>query len=293
MSEVTELGYLRIGVSDLAIWRKFATEVIGLQVRDDTETGRLYLRSDTWHHRIILEEDGSDDLLAAGLRVAGPEEFRAMQDVLRKNQVPFEVADKETAQSRRVLDVMFLKDPAGTPLEIFHGPQVDTHMPFHPGRGMFGKFVTGDGGLGHVMLVSPDLNATYEFYKLLGMRGSIEYKVPRPEGYTVELLFMHCNSRDHTLAFGMPAKGRINHLMMEVSTLDDVYLTYELVKQSGVDIAIMPGKHANDQMFSFYCISPSGFQVEIGWGARPASHQSEYYTGDSYGHQFTPAGMPS
>tara|TARA_R110000803_G_scaffold178678_3_gene241088 strand:- start:4259 stop:5140 length:882 start_codon:yes stop_codon:yes gene_type:complete len=293
MSEVTELGYLRIGVSDLAIWRKFATEVIGLQVRDDTETGRLYLRSDAWHHRIILEEDGSDDLLAAGLRVAGPEEFRAMQDVLRKNQVPFEVADKETAQSRRVLDVMFLKDPAGTPLEIFHGPQVDTHMPFHPGRGMFGKFVTGDGGLGHVMLVSPDLNATYEFYKLLGMRGSIEYKVPRPEGYTVELLFMHCNSRDHTLAFGMPAKGRINHLMMEVSTLDDVYLTYELVKQSGVDIAIMPGKHANDQMFSFYCISPSGFQVEIGWGARPASHQSEYYTGDSYGHQFTPAGMPS
>ena len=293
MSEVTELGYLRIGVSDLAAWKKFATEIIGLHVRDDTETGRLYLRSDAWHHRIILEEDGSDDLLAAGLRVAGPEEFRAMQDVLRKNQVPFEVADKETAQSRRVLDVMFLKDPAGTPLEIFHGPQVDTHMPFHPGRGMFGKFVTGDGGLGHVMLVSPDLNATYEFYKLLGMRGSIEYKVPRPEGYTVELLFMHCNSRDHTLAFGMPAKGRINHLMMEVSTLDDVYLTYELVKQSGVDIAIMPGKHANDQMFSFYCISPSGFQVEIGWGARPASHQSEYYTGDSYGHQFTPAGMPS
>ena len=59
------------------------------------------------------------------------------------------------------------------------------------------------------------------------------------------------------------------------------------------EIAILPGKHANDQMFSFYCISPSGFQVEIGWGARPATHQSEYYTGDSYGHQFTPAGMPS
>ena len=81
--------------------------------------------------------------------------------------------------------------------------------------------------------------------------------------------------------------------MMEVSTLDDVYLTYELVKKAGVDIAILPGKHANDQMLSFYCISPSGFQLEIGWGARPATHQSEYYTGDTYGHEFTPAGMPS
>ena len=293
MSEVTELGYLRIGVSDLAAWKKFATEIIGLQVRDETETGRLYFRSDAWHHRIILEQDGSDDILAAGLRVAGPEEFRAMQDNLRQHQVPFEVADKKTAQSRRVLEVMFVKDPAGITLEIFHGPQVDTHIPFHPGRGMFGKFVTGNGGLGHAMLLSPDLSASYEFYKLLGMRGSIEYQVPRPDGHTVELLFMHCNTRDHTFAFGMPAKGRINHLMMEVSTLDDVYLTYELVKQAGIDVAILPGKHANDQMFSFYCISPSGFQVEIGWGARPASHQSEYYTGDSYGHQFTPAGMPS
>ena len=143
-----------------------------------------------------------------------------------------------------------------------------------------------------MMLVSKDQKASYDFYKMLGMRGSVEYKVPLPD-QTIELLFMHCNSRDHTFAFGLPSKGRINHLMLEVDNLDDVYLTYELVKKAGVDIAIMPGKHANDQMFSFYCISPSGFQIEIGWGARDASHQSEYYTGDTYGHEFTPSGLPS
>ena len=292
MSDVTELGYLRIGVSDLAAWRTFAADLIGLQAHDDTDTGALYLRCDSWHHRIVLEEDGRDDLVAVGLRVAGREEFRALQENLRTHQIPFEVADAKAAHSRRVLEMMYLKDPSGNPLEIFHGPQIDTHIPFHPGRGMFGKFVTGDGGLGHAMLVGHDLDATYEFYKHLGMRGGIEYKVPLPDR-TLELLFMHCNSRDHTLAFGFPAKGKINHLMMEVSTLDDVYLTYELVKKAGIEIAILPGKHANDQMLSFYCISPSGFQVEIGWGARAATHQSEYYTGDTYGHEFTPAGMPS
>jgi hypothetical protein len=69
MSDVTELGYLRIGVSDLAAWRTFAADLIGLQAHDDTETGALYLRCDSWHHRIVLEEDGSDDLLAVGLRL--------------------------------------------------------------------------------------------------------------------------------------------------------------------------------------------------------------------------------
>ena len=66
----------------------------------------------------------------------------------------------------------------------------------------------------------------------------------------------------------------------------DVFRTYELIQQSQYPVVISPGKHANDQMFSFYCVSPSGFQIEIGWGGRPATHQSEYYTGDTYGHKF-------
>jgi len=292
MTGITELGYVRIGVSDLGAWHKFCSELLGLEVHEDSEADRLYVRNDQWHHRIIIEKDESDDLLAAGLRVAGPAEFMDMQSVLKANDVPFTVADTATVQDRHVLELMFINDPDGTSLEIFHGPQVDPHRPFYPGRGMYGKFKTGDGGLGHMMLVSKDQKASYDFYKMLGMRGSVEYKVPLPD-QTIELLFMHCNSRDHTFAFGLPSKGRINHLMLEVDNLDDVYLTYELVKKAGVDIAIMPGKHANDQMFSFYCISPSGFQIEIGWGARDASHQSEYYTGDTYGHEFTPSGLPS
>ncbi len=71
-SGVTELGYVRFGVSKLAEWRDFATCLLGLEAGDDTEDGRLYLRTDLWHHRIVLEEDDSDDLLGAGLRVAGP-----------------------------------------------------------------------------------------------------------------------------------------------------------------------------------------------------------------------------
>ena len=137
------------------------------------------------------------------------------------------------------------------------------------------------------------LDETWAFYRLLGMRGSIEYQIPRPGGgedEALRILFMHCNTRDHTLAFGVPVGKHVEHLMLEVDNLDDVFRTYELIENSAHPIATSPGKHANDQMFSFYCVSPSGFRVEIGWGGRDATHQSEYYTGDPYGHRPVIAG---
>ena len=83
----------------------------------------------------------------------------------------------------------------------------------------------------------------------------------------------------------MAPKGRINHIMLEVDNFDDVMFTYEKIKDT-YPINIAPGKHANDQMFSFYCESPSGFMVEIGYGGAPAAYQSQYHVTDTYGHQF-------
>ena len=285
MTAITELGYVRFGVSDLEAWRAFATDLIGLEVSEEDD-GRLYLRNDLWHHRIQLEADERNDLIGAGLRVAGPTEFRDIQETLRDAGIPFEVADEATAANRCVLELLTLADPAGVPLEIFHGPRVDSHRPFHPGRGMFGRFCTGAGGVGHMMIRTDDIQETLDFYTLLGMRGSIEYRIPRPDGSAMDIGFVHCNERDHTFAFGPPAQKNVDHLMLELDNMDDVFRTYELVQQSQYPVVISPGKHANDQMFSFYCVSPSGFQIEIGWGGRPATHQSEYYTGDTYGHKF-------
>ena len=49
-------------------------------------------------------------------------------------------------------------------------------------------------------------------------------------------------------------------------------------------MTITPGKHSNDQMYSFYFRNPSGWMFEYGYGGRPATHQSEYYVEDVYGH---------
>lgn len=285
MVQVTELGYMGIGVKDLDAWKRFATTIIGMELSEEGERDRCYLRMDYWHHRLVLHDDSSDDLLYLGFRVAGGEEFAEMQQQLSEAGIKYRVGSEEEAAERHVLAVLKLTDPGGNPVEIFHGPEVQFNRPLHPGRRMHGRFKTGAGGMGHCIIRQEDSAAAYRFYRQLGMRGGVEYKIQLGK-QVVMPTFMHCNDRDHTVAFGIgESKRRLNHVMIEVDNLDDVGLTYELVREHKVPVTVKPGKHSNDHMYSFYFRNPSGWMIEYGWGARPATHQSEYYVRDVYGHE--------
>lgn len=284
MTGVTELGYMRLGVSNLEAWKDYATQILGLELVDEGEPKRCYLRMDTWHHRFILEEDGSDDVNCLGFRVAGPEEFREMDRRLSDAGVAHEIGSDALAVDRHVLEVMTLADPNGNPIEIFHGPHVQYGKPFYPGRRMYSGFATGTAGMGHCLIRNYGYQQTYDFYTLIGMRGNIQYRMTRPDGSLGEFFFFHCNDRQHTLGFGIGTDKRMNHVMLEVKSFDDLAFTYNLVKERQIPIGIELGKHANDHLYSFYCTNPSGWMIEYAWGSRPALAQSEHYDSDVYGH---------
>jgi 2,3-dihydroxybiphenyl 1,2-dioxygenase len=292
MTHVTELGYLTLGVSDIEAWKDFAAQVLGLEVVASDDPSKCFLRMDYWHHRITLVQDGSDDLKVSGLRVAGQDEFREMASRLKAAGVEIRLGSEAEAEARHVLDMM-VKDPNGHALEIFHGPHMQFDKPFHPGRAMHGRFKTGGGGLGHVMQSqTAGFEKVYEFYRLLGMRGGVEYKIAIPGApQPIPLMFLNCNERQHTFAFAGPGEKRINHMMFEVENMADVGLAHDLVVRAGLPVIIQPGSHANDQMFSFYFKNPSGFMNEIGWGGRAALAQSEYYQSDAFGHAPVPGSM--
>ena len=294
MAKVTEFGYLGIGVKDGDAWREFASQVVGMEVLDEGDGDRFYLRMDNWHHRIVVNLNGSDDMDFIGWRVAGPDEFDEMKRQLDAAGVDWKQADGEERKERMVLDLLKFTDPGGNPTEIFHGPRVETFLPFHPGRRMYGRFLTGAGGVGHCILRQHDVQKAYRFYTdVFGMRGSVEYNLPIPgTDMIASPVFMHCNERDHSVAFlGAPMEKRINHLMIEVDNMDDVGYTYDIVRKRKIPVAIQPGKHSNDQMWSFYMGNPSGWLWEYGWGARKATYQSEYYVADMWGHGIEATGF--
>jgi 2,3-dihydroxyethylbenzene 1,2-dioxygenase len=285
MTGVTELGYLGLSVSDLDAWKRFACGIAGMEYVDEGEGDRAYLRMDKWHHRIALHRDGGDDLAYLGWRVAGPREFDELIDKLVSQNIPVDTSTDDEALERHVLGLAKLKDPGGNPTEIFYGPQVDNHRPFHPGRPMFGRFVTGSEGVGHCILRQDDVPAAVRFYELLGLRGSVEYRLTLPNGMVATPYFMHCNDRQHSVAFGLgPMEKRINHLMLEYNELDDLGLAHDMVREQKIDVALQLGKHANDEALTFYCANPSGWLWEFGWGAKKAGPQQEHYLRDLFGH---------
>ena len=58
----------------------------------------------------------------------------------------------------------------------------------------------------------------------------------------------------------------MHHLMLEVSTLDDVGTALDIVNARELPLAMSLGRHTNDLMTSFYVRTPSGFEIEYGTG---------------------------
>lgn len=92
-------------------------------------------------------------------------------------------------------------------------------------------FKTGDMGLGHILVYAHRLDDTVHFYRdLLGFRVSDFTEVRTPGGKT-RLAFLRCNPRHHSIAI-LEAPGapkRINHVMLECNSLDDVGSGRDLV----------------------------------------------------------------
>ena len=104
MIKVSELGYIGIGVSDPEAWKDYATQVIGMEVLDDGEDDRVYLRMDEWHHRVVVHLNDSDDLEYVGWRVPSPVELEDMAYQLQTQSIDFTEGTEAECRERRPIE---------------------------------------------------------------------------------------------------------------------------------------------------------------------------------------------
>ncbi|MFC5994343.1 VOC family protein [Pseudonocardia hispaniensis] len=262
--KITSLGYLRLESPAAKEWATFGPEVLGLAVSQDP-LGRddiVTLTNDDRPGRIVISEGRHDRLTCVGWEVPGPDELARAVEELERAGVAVRRATAEQCAAARVRDLVSFTDPAGFTHEVFYG-QLVVPGSFRPGRAMSG-FVTGAQGLGHIVLMVPDLAESLEFYRtVLGFRISDEIDMGGER-----LVFLHVNPRHHTLALaGVVGIRGLHHLMLQVGSIDDVGVAYDLCLDRKIPISMTLGRHTNDRMLSFYLRSPSGFEIEYGWGA--------------------------
>jgi 3,4-dihydroxy-9,10-secoandrosta-1,3,5(10)-triene-9,17-dione 4,5-dioxygenase len=290
------LGYLRIEATDVAAWREYGLKVLGMVEGAGTVDGALYLRMDDFPARLVIVPGSTDRLAASGWETANGAELQDVRDRLDSAGVPYKEGTAEELADRKVVEMLSFEDPSGNTLEAFHGVALQHRRVVSP----YGHtFVTGEQGLGHVVLSTKDDEAALRFYRdVLGFRLRDSMRLPpqmvgRPaDGPPAWLRFFGCNPRHHSLAFlPMPTPSGIVHLMIEVEESDDVGLCHDRALRRKVPMSATLGRHVNDLMLSFYMKTPGGFDVEFGCEGRQVEDETwiarESTAVSLWGHDFT------
>ncbi len=262
------MGYALIESNKLDDWRKFGKEALGLHL-DRPQSDMLAFRIDGHQRRLIVRQGPAEDFSALGWQLDNEEVLAELLARLHARGVQTEEGTPEEAQLRGVESFVRFVGPKRQAIEVFTRPlTTDAPLSIQPSG-----FVTGVGGMGHVAITSKSPEDSIHFWQqIFDARLSDEIEA-HIGGVTLDITFLRLNARHHSVAIAAtrgkrmnPIRTLVQHMNMQVATLEDVTAAYQRCRKLGYRIAMGVGQHTNDRELSFYVHTPSGFEIEIGWG---------------------------
>src|SRR5690606_9746180 len=222
---IERLAYLGFGVEDPKAWLKFAVEGLGL-ADAGASGGANRLRFDERAWRIALHPAKRNDLLYAGFEVTDAAALEKLESDLSGRGIECRRLTPAEVESRGVRGGVTFSDPDGLAIEVVYGHSLASE----PVRSRL-SFLTGEGGLGHLVLCVSDVDRSTAFYRSLGFEISDFIDMAVGPEQQITITFLDCNPRHHTLALAaLPLPRRIEHFMLEVATVDEVIDTYNRLR---------------------------------------------------------------
>lgn len=294
------LGYLVVESRRIRDWHRFGADAIGLHV-DELTADALRFRLDDQQCRFLIQRGPAEDLMAIGWQVDNHETFDRIVRRVTERGVPITEGTPEETALRGVERLWRFAGPKGIVQEIFTQPLSTTK----PLRMINTGFVTGASGMGHVALTSRDPLGVHGYYNTVFDSRLSDFIDENIAGLSVKIRFLRVNERHHSIAVANtrglsidPIRTRVQHVNIEAATLEDMLGAYQRVREQGFRIAWSVGQHTNDKELSFYCVTPSGFELEVGWKPIVVTPELEKawqvrtYQGISiWGHQTVGAGV--
>ena len=282
---IHSLGYLRIRSPRVPEWQTFATDVLGLMPVDGPTPGAAHFRIDHYPPRLVVVPGEAPGIEAIGLEVKDRRTLARVVGAVEAAGLAVREGTPEECAARNVTGMAAFTDPGGAPVELFYGPILD-HVPL---RTPFGStFVTGAGGMGHLVYGSSTGRDAADFYiDVLGFHERNTMSTPMGD-----VFFLSPNERHHTIGlFAAEMPLQLFHVFFETATIDDLGLALDRIRQSGAHLMQSLGRHTNDRMISFYVYTPDLSAVELGWGGPPIGPDEPTYAitkGEFWGHEFFP-----
>lgn len=267
MVKIQALGYVVAESTDVAKWKSYAEQVLGMSTAP-AANGGLYLKMDEREFRIAVVPGHADRYFASGWDVATEREFDHAVAKLKDAGVEVVAASEQVRAERKAQKLVSFQDPSGNRHELRFG-DTGRPAPFKSPIGVKG-FKTGAQGVGHTVLPSLQFDASLKFFRDVlgfGLSDIFNFK-PAPEAPVMRIHFLHAASgRHHSLALAeMPSPSGCVHMMVEVDDKADVDAAEARRAKHGVKLMATMGQHENDKMTSFYMMTPGNFALEYGWG---------------------------
>ncbi|MFF3570559.1 VOC family protein [Nocardia jiangxiensis] len=261
------LGYVVVQSNRASDWRRFGAEAIGLHV-DEIDGGALRFRLDDRACRFLVERGPAEDATALGWQVDDHETFDRIIARVADRGVPIVEGSAREATLRGVQRLWRFAGPKGIAQEIFTVPLTTPE----PLRMLSSGWVTGESGLGHVAILSREPEAMRDYYRTVFDSRLSDYIDENVSGLKMKIRFLRVNERHHSVAIANirgikidPIRTRVQHINIQSATLDDMLAAFGRVTELGFRMAWSVGQHTNDRELSFYCVTPSGFELEVGW----------------------------
>lgn len=278
------LGYVVIETEKFADWRRFGRDAIGMHL-DETLPDVMRFRLDDNQCRFLLQHGPGEDATALGWQLDDHATFDVVEARIRSHGVPISAGSDEEAQLRGVERLVRFPGPNGLTQEMYVNP-LTTTVPLQ--LAATGGFVTGDSGMGHVAIATKKPHQMRGYYSTVFDARLSDYIDETISGLKFKIRFLRVNERHHTVAIASvnrlpinPIRTRVQHLNIQVAELDDMTTSYQRVKDLGFQMALSVGQHTNDKELSYYAMTPSGFEWEVGWNPivvdentwEPTTHQ--------------------
>ncbi|WP_297836335.1 VOC family protein [Pseudomonas sp.] len=259
MINLHDICYLRLGCHDLDEMVRFATGILGLELREKTAT-HAYLRADSSAFNLCyIQGDASYDVSAFELRHM--EELKTAESELVAQGLEVNWGTLAECEERRVEAFVAFTDPNDNRIELVYRPH-QTGVRYFPAR---------DAGItefGHFGLHSRNIERDLLFWTSV-LSARISDRIG--DGALLRIDEVH-----HKIALFPSDKIGVQHVNFQVASIDDVMRSWYFLQERGVAIAFGPGRHPTSTAMFIYFLGPDGRVYEYSSGVKRITDEASY-----------------
>ena len=265
----TRMGYVVIESAHLDRWTAFLEEGIGLH-KQHVDSNLIAFRMDEFQRRVMVTHGPAEDIAAVGWQLENKQVLETVLKRMQKHGIQCQASTPEQAAARGVKEYWSFLGPKRMVIELFVEPLLSDE----PLNMLCSGFVTGEAGMGHMAITTRRAKDMRRFWEGIFDARYSDTIVEKMGSAVVDIEFFRVNPRHHSVAIAQvrdlqmdPVRTKVQHINLLTRNIEDLTEAFLRCRRLGFEMAHEIGEHPNDREQSFYVMSPSGFEVEVGWNA--------------------------